>query len=112
VGNSPWDGETGASNNPGKGNHQDGQDPETNQPPGDSKNNKGQGKNSQDDESVGDLIDKFGEENPGTEWYEEFNNNIDLDVPEHSIYEVPDAPMFELFVDTNYDSSFPEISEA
>jgi hypothetical protein len=42
VGNSPWDGETGASDNPGKGNHQDGQDPETNQPPGDSKNNGGQ----------------------------------------------------------------------
>lgn len=39
VGNSPWDGETGASDNPGKGNHQDGQDPEPNQPPGDSKNN-------------------------------------------------------------------------
>ncbi len=47
VGNSPWDGETGASDNPGKGNHQDGQDPEPNQPPGDSKNDGGQNNDSE-----------------------------------------------------------------
>ena len=48
VGNSPWDGETGASDNPGKGNHQDGQDPEPNQPPGDSKNDGGPNNDSKD----------------------------------------------------------------
>ncbi len=48
VGNSPWDGETGASDNPGKGNHQDGQDPEPNQPPGDSKNDGGQNNDPKD----------------------------------------------------------------
>jgi hypothetical protein len=48
VGNSPWDGETGASDNPGKGNHQDGQDPEPNQPPGDSKNDGGQNNDEKD----------------------------------------------------------------
>jgi hypothetical protein len=53
VGNSPWDGETGASDNPGKGNHQDGEDPETNQPPGDSKNDGGQGNNSENDNGNG-----------------------------------------------------------
>ena len=53
VGNSPWDGETGASDQPGRGNHQDGEDPETNQPPGDSKNDGGQGNNSENDNSNG-----------------------------------------------------------
>ena len=53
VGNSPWDGETGASDNPGKGNHQDGEDRETNQPPGDSKNDGGQNNNSENDNSDG-----------------------------------------------------------
>ncbi len=53
VGNSPWDGETGASNQPGKGNHQDGQDPETNQPPGDSKNDGGKENNSGNDNGNG-----------------------------------------------------------
>jgi hypothetical protein len=53
VGNSPWDGETGASNNPGKGNHQDGQDPETNQPPGDSKNDGGQNNHPKNDNGDG-----------------------------------------------------------
>ncbi len=53
VGNSPWDGETGASDNPGKGNHQDGQDPEPNQPPGDSKNDGGKNNDSEDPPSNG-----------------------------------------------------------
>jgi len=53
VGNSPWDGETGASYQPGGGNHQDGEDPETNQPPGDSKNDGGQNNNSENDNSNG-----------------------------------------------------------
>lgn len=53
VGNSPWDGETGASDNPGKGNHQDGQDPEPNQPPGDSKNDGGKNNDSEDPPSSG-----------------------------------------------------------
>jgi len=120
VGNSPWDGETGASDNPGKGNHQDGEDPETNQPPGDSKNDGGQDRNPQNtndnggsgrnvpekgqnngwgngdddapgnsashnnaennqtsDADIGFLIDRFVEENPGTEWYEDFNVQCD-----------------------------------
>lgn len=34
VGNSPWDGETGASGKPGQGNHQDGIDTDPNQPGG------------------------------------------------------------------------------
>ena len=34
VGNSPWDGETGASGKPGSGNHQDGVDTDDNQPGG------------------------------------------------------------------------------
>jgi hypothetical protein len=34
VGNSPWDGETGASGKPGNGKHQDGIDTDTNQPGG------------------------------------------------------------------------------
>jgi len=53
VGNSPWDGETGASDNPGKGNHQDGEDPEINQPPGDSKNDGTQNDNSENDNGNG-----------------------------------------------------------
>ena len=53
VGNSPWDGETGASDQPGRGNHQDGEDPEINQPPGDSKNDGGQNSNPENDNGNG-----------------------------------------------------------
>jgi len=137
VGNSPWDGETGASDNPGKGNHQDGLDPETNQPPGDSKNNGGQGNNPENDNgngggggndpqrgenngfgngdqdapgnsldnnnaendqnSVGNYVDRFVKENPGSHWHEEippFDDSVDFDDPQISLpvidFEIPD----------------------
>ena len=152
VGNSPWDGETGASNNPGKGNNQDGQDPETNQPPGDAKNDGGQGNNPQNDNDngggrgnptrgenngfgngdddapgnslihnnaennqtsdsdIGILIDKFVEENPGTEWHDHLNIEHDHYEPEYvTDVNIPDAHEPSIYFDgyddfTNSDS--------
>jgi hypothetical protein len=55
VGNSPWDGETGASGKPGNGNHHDGIDTDENQPGG---NEKGQNLNPADllDDGESSLI--------------------------------------------------------